>query len=152
MRLIDPNTGAEMGRIANTHPVKWVQISPDGRFLATMSEEKTPDNQFEHVGRLLAAHSGDVLAAFAISGREEDAVFSPDSRFLAAATSENELRLFAAESGSELFRLNVPGQQARVANITFSVDSRFVAYVAEKVETAFRRGRCTSFPPHRGTS
>ena len=131
VRLFDPRTGEAMAHIAYHHPVKWVQFSPDGRFLATLSEERK-ENQPLYTARLLVADTVRQVAEFQLGqSNKKDALFSPDSRFFAAITSQNEIRLFALESGDELLRLHDSGGQG-FFNLVFSKDSRFLAATLKK--------------------
>jgi hypothetical protein len=94
-RLFNPQTGEAMAHIAYSGLVRWVQFSPDGRFLATLSEEKK-DNRSLYTAHLLEADTVRQVVEFQLDqSAKENTLFSPDSRFVAAITSEPEIRLFA---------------------------------------------------------
>jgi WD40 repeat protein len=99
----------------------WVNacaFSPDGRWLASASEDKTL--------RLWEVASGECVRVLA--GHEDGVTacaFSPDSRWLASASGDETLRLWEVASG-ECVRV-LPGHEQWVNACAFSPDGRWLA-------------------------
>jgi WD40 repeat protein len=90
-----------------------VEFSPDGRLLATLSED--------HTALVFDAHSGQELHTFTHSG---EVVFSPDGRLLVTAGADKTARIFDAHSGQELHTL---AHDNGVTALAFSPDGRLLA-------------------------
>jgi WD40 repeat protein len=89
------------------HPSKWgvlgrnvvfgVAFSPDGRWLATASNDKT--------ARIWEAHSGQQLHSLTHDTRVLMVAFSPDGRRLATGSADATARVWDADSGQQLHLL-----------------------------------------------
>lgn len=122
-------SGKERHKFIGRHP----DLSPDGRFLLTLTSAKRPDsNEFDiDTARVWELSTGKEYRNFSAEAAE----FSPDGRFLVSLNYRNSYkksqikpRLWDLATGDEA--LSFPGQEiVRIAR--FSPDRRFVATVGQ---------------------
>jgi len=93
-----------------------VAFSPDGKWLATGSADKT--------ARVIEAATGREVYHLAHQGWVAEVAFSPDGKWLATGSSDKTARVMEAATGTEVYRL---AHQGWVAEVAFSPDSRWVA-------------------------
>jgi len=102
---------------AHTSSVRAVAFSPNGRFFATASDDKSAkiwDVETEHEYQLLQGHSDKVNSL----------VFSPDNSTLATGGSDRKIKLWDVASGRE--RLTIDASQS-VGQIAFSPNGALIA-------------------------
>jgi WD domain, G-beta repeat len=92
-----------------------VVFSPDGRRVATGSEDKTVKIWDSASGKVLLALKGH-------GGQVESVAFSPDGRFVASGSDDNSVRIWDSTIGKELSCLK--GHGAAVRSVAFSPDGR----------------------------
>jgi WD40 repeat protein len=110
-----------MSLTGHTGYVENVTFSPDGRYLATGSWDKT--------AKVWDAANGEELASFAVpaSGRTDaplSVVFSPDGRYLATGSDDNNVRLWDIAARREFIAISQPKE---ITAITFSADGKTLA-------------------------
>jgi WD40 repeat protein len=101
-----------------TKKVESVAFSPDGRRLATASDDKT--------AKIWDAETGKELAT--LRGHEEpvrSVAFSPDGRRLATASADDTAKIWDDETGRELMTLR--SHEDGVTSVAFSPDGRRLA-------------------------
>ncbi|HEY3139286.1 MAG TPA: hypothetical protein VGL29_24915 [Blastocatellia bacterium] len=99
-------------------PIKSVAFSPDGRTLASASEDETVklwDVQSGQELKMLEGHTDSVSSV----------AFSPNGRMLASASDDWTVKLWDVQSGQELKTLH--RHKAQVVSVAFSPDGRILA-------------------------
>ena len=98
-------------------PVNNVVFSPDGKHIATASQDNT--------ARLWDAATGkQIFAPLKHNGSVNNVVFSPDGKYIATASRDKTSRLWDAATGKQIFVLEHNGS---VNNVVFSPDGKYVA-------------------------
>ena len=147
VNVFDPTTGKEIRRIATSDTTKAfnaIALSPDGRFLALLSDS------VHTVVRLLHLDSGREIAEPLELGKNgetgETLEFSPDGRLLAAGRGypgglvEGSVRVWELASGREICTFRE--HRAHVTSIAFLPDSsRIVSAGADAIAMVWEIGR-----------
>jgi|SRR5215213_1133546 len=121
--LLDTTTGTTV-ELPNTHegPVTAVAISPDGRTIATGSEDNT--------ARIWSAASRGELGT--LKGHKDFVLavaFSRDGKIIATASADRTVKLWEVASRRELTTLK--GHTAAVTSVAFSPDGKVIATSSE---------------------
>jgi WD40 repeat protein len=111
IRLITTLTG-------HTDLVRSVAFSPDGRLLASGSDDKTIKLWEVATGSLVRTLSGHTSIVFSVA-------FSPDGRLLASGSADWTVKLWEVASGSLVRTLS--GHPGSVNSVAFSPDGRLLA-------------------------
>lgn len=119
-RIWDSRTGKPIAILAHDHGARAVEFSADSRLLATVDTHPLIWDAF--TGTKLSTLSPKPAS---VGGHIcLDVAFSPDARFVAAAYSDNTVRLYNTHTGAELAKL--PHGHV-VHAVTFSPNGRWLA-------------------------
>jgi predicted amidohydrolase len=102
----------------HSYRVRSVVYSPDGRYLASGSDDNTIKIWEVATGkqlRTLTGHSSVVLSV----------VYSPDGRYLASGSSDKTIKIWEVATGKELPTLT--GHSREVMSVVYSPDGRYLA-------------------------
>jgi serine/threonine protein kinase/WD40 repeat protein/tetratricopeptide (TPR) repeat protein len=113
--VLHANRPERLVMLAPHSDVRWVAVSPDGRWVATASHESSSEV------KVWEAETGK-LARDLFAGQGQHVAFSPDGHWLAA--SGDGVRLWEVGSWRQRWRLEAP---ARIP-VAFSADSKMLAF------------------------
>lgn len=117
--LLSPANAARLSQLGETRlpgPVALVAVSADGRLIASASGDTV---------LLAALPEAKPIARLQHIPQVTDLAFSPDSRLLATASTDGEIRLWNAADGALIAIL--PGHTGEIFDVAFSPDSRLLA-------------------------
>ena len=93
-----------------------VVFSPNGKYIATASSDKT--------ARLWNASTGEQIFVLNHDGPVNNVVFSPEGKYVATASDDNTTGLWNASTGEQIFVLN---HNSSVNDVVFSPDGKYIA-------------------------
>ncbi|MBS0206357.1 MAG: protein kinase [Planctomycetes bacterium] len=128
VRLWDVATGGETLRLDNTGRSAAVALSPNARWIATGSDQKSAQHQLANAlepkiwdAKLWDAKSGELIKSFSGHSAEVTALaFSPDNQVLATGDARGHARLWNIDSGQLIAKLD--GHTRKVSTILFLAD------------------------------
>jgi hypothetical protein len=104
--------------LASSEPVNAVAFSPDGRWLATASEDMT--------ARIWEISSGDQLHSLTHTGEVRSVAFGPDGSWLVTGSGKT-ARIWDTRSGKQLYTITLPYDISGVQAVASSPDGRWLA-------------------------
>jgi WD40 repeat protein len=97
--------------------VNNIVFSPDGKYIATASDDKT--------ARVWDAYTGKNITVLKHDGLVNNVVFSPiDGKYIATASADNTSRVWDAATGKQISVLN---HNYWVIKVIFSPDGKYIA-------------------------
>ncbi|NCS39929.1 MAG: hypothetical protein GPJ20_13705 [Microcystis aeruginosa BS13-10] len=119
IKLWDVETGQEIRTLTgHNHYVNSVSFSPDGKTLATGSEDKTIKLWNVETGKEIGTLKGHNETVNSVS-------FSPDGKTLATGSYDKTIKLWNVETGKEIRTLS--GHDGSVYTVSFSPDGKTLA-------------------------
>jgi WD40 repeat protein/energy-coupling factor transporter ATP-binding protein EcfA2 len=116
VRLIEAATGAEIYKFKHDGRINAVAFSPEGKYLATASEDRT--------ARVMKIDTGMELLHAALGGAVRTVAYSPDGRHVAAGCDDGTVQLMEAATGKNIWSFR---EGLAVRRVAFNPDGRLVA-------------------------
>ncbi|MBV6341484.1 hypothetical protein [Candidatus Magnetobacterium casense] len=105
-------------QVGHAGSVNSISYSPDGRFIASGSGDKTVKIWDASTGALILTLSGHTDFVRSVS-------YSPDGRFIASGSGDNTVKIWNASTGGLIWTL--AGHTNSVSSVSYSPDGRFIA-------------------------
>jgi len=142
VKLWNPAKEAELQTfVGHTASVTSVAISPDGRWLASASQDGTIRIWSVSTAQLIRTLEGHTLAINSIA-------LSPDGQLLASASDDTTIKLWQASTGELLHTLS--GQNSRVLSVAFSPDGKLLASTGIRLFPGDHKALLKLWDPFRG--
>ncbi len=116
VKVWEVSSGRQHTRLFHNSMVNAISFSPDGRFLATASWDRT--------ARVWEVARGRQVTSFTHENGVESVTFSPDGRFLATASWDHTAGVWEISSNRQIARLT---HESGVTGIIFSPNGKYVA-------------------------
>ncbi|WP_199245263.1 caspase family protein [[Phormidium] sp. ETS-05] len=126
VRVWELPSGREVVRIPHKARLRQVIFSPNGKYLATILDSYVllRDNSVYYTILVWEATTGREVVRMKHNGPLAKVVFSPDSKYLATASSDNTARVWEVPTGREIVRLT---HGNNVVDVAFSPNLHYVA-------------------------
>lgn len=123
VKMYDMLTGEERFRlVGHTGSVHAIAYSPNGRLIATGSQDRTIRLWDAESGRLVRTFRGHEVGVLALA-------FSPDGQWLVSGSLDKTVRLWSVASGEE--RAVLSGHRLPVTSVAFSPNGKYIASASQ---------------------
>jgi hypothetical protein len=119
IKIWDATTGAELRTLTgHSDWVSSVSYSPDGRYIASGSEDNTIKIWDATTGALVRTLTGHSSVVYSVS-------YSPDGRYIASGSWDGTIKIWDATTGALVRTLT--GHSGYVLSVSYSPDGRYIA-------------------------
>ncbi len=116
VRVINTKTKRTLCIVTHDSPVNYVTFSPDGKLLATGSND--------HTAKITKIETGQTICTVNHTGSVRAIAFSPDGKFLATGSDDNTANITNIETNESVLILS---HNVDVTAVTFSPDGTLIA-------------------------
>jgi WD40 repeat protein len=116
----ETTSSKEVARMNHEIYVCSVAFSPDGKYLATASNDRA--------ARVWETKTGKQIAHVSHDGKVDFVAFSPDGKYLATASEDKTARIWEATTGNQIARVS---HEQPVTYVAFSSNGKYLATASE---------------------